>query len=657
MKHVKIYILFISLIACNSVKNKQLEFALNFAGNNRIELEKVLKYYKDDPEKLAAAQFLIENMVVHYSFKSEKFDRIKKDIPSIIYGNETRIENTQKYIEQKYGKLSSGDFIVENDAQSVTADYLIRNIDLAFKVWREQPWGKHISFDLFCKEILPYRVNNEPLEDWREAYYNYFQPVLDSLLVDNCPYSACKILYEYICKQDWIFLEDLASPHLGAKTLLDGRFGYCRDYADFIAYTMRALGILNGADVILQNTDNISKRHYWSSVKDTLGRTIGFELYATPPGSTEFSRKRGKVYRQSFGIQPSSLIANYPKKKIPEELKSPFLLDVTHEYFGENQVEIHIPRKEQKDNLLYLSVFNNSTWIPVSWTEIKSGKATFKNLEPGVVFMPTFYVDGINEIAGHPFYIKENKEINRFIPDTMKHIEVIAKRKYSYRTLHEKMRTVSIGGKFQVSNNIHFTNCIDLFTITNEVEPHYYEFNTNSSEKFRYIRYLSSNKGYIGRNYLFFINDTSYCNLAELEVYTTDYTELKGTIIGTEGTTRNSPGNTKQAVFDKDPLTFFESDEPHNAWVGLDFGEPKQIEKIRYLSRNDDNNIREGDLYELFYFSKEQGLVSLGKQIGNREQKLVYSNVPDKALLWLHNHTRGKEERIFSYENGEQVWW
>ena len=34
-----------------------------------------------------------------------------------------------------------------------------------------------------------------------------------------------------------------------------------------------------------------------------------------------------------------------------------------------------------------------------------------------------------------------------------------------------------------------------------------------------------------------------------------------------------------------------------------------------------------------------------------------YDNVPGNALLLLRNHTKGKEERIFTYENDEQIWW
>ncbi len=48
-------------------KESQLEFALRFAGNNRLELEKVIEHYRNNPQKLFAACFLIENMPYHYS--------------------------------------------------------------------------------------------------------------------------------------------------------------------------------------------------------------------------------------------------------------------------------------------------------------------------------------------------------------------------------------------------------------------------------------------------------------------------------------------------------------------------------------------------------------------------------------------------------------
>ncbi|WP_416349556.1 hypothetical protein [Proteiniphilum sp.] len=82
---------------------------------------------------------------------------------------------------------------------------------------------------------------------------------------------------------------------------------------------------------------------------------------------------------------------------------------------------------------------------------------------------------------------------------------------------------------------------------------------------------------------------------------------------------------------------------------------PYTVTGLRYLIRNDDNAIRPGDRYELVYWDRGQW-ISLGKQIA-QEAKLKYDDVPTGALFLLHNHTRGKEERPFTYENGQQVWW
>ena len=81
-----------------------------------------------------------------------------------------------------------------------------------------------------------------------------------------------------------------------------------------------------------------------------------------------------------------------------------------------------------------------------------------------------------------------------------------------------------------------------------------------------------------------------------------------------------------------------------------------KISYFRYLPRNDDNFIKEGELYELFYWDNNQWN-SLGKQTGTSKQYLEYTNAPLNSLFWLRNLTKGKEERIFTYENGEQVWW
>ena len=68
--HTKLIILLtIFLIACVPQNDKQLSLVLDCAQENRQELEKVLYHYKNDPEKLAAARFLIVNMPYHYTLE------------------------------------------------------------------------------------------------------------------------------------------------------------------------------------------------------------------------------------------------------------------------------------------------------------------------------------------------------------------------------------------------------------------------------------------------------------------------------------------------------------------------------------------------------------------------------------------------------------
>lgn len=139
-----------------------------------------------------------------------------------------------------------------------------------------------------------------------------------------------------------------------------------------------------------------------------------------------------------------------------------------------------------------------------------------------------------------------------------------------------------------------------------------------------------------------------------------DYVEMetsvmRSKVIGLARSWNNDPNTYKEAAFDGDLLTFFDSALPAGGWVGMDFGHPVDIEKIIYTPRGDGNTIGIGDEYELFYWV-EHYWASLGKQIATTI-KLEYEQVPSDALYLLRNLTRGKEERIFTYVNGGQVFW
>ena len=146
----------------------------------------------------------------------------------------------------------------------------------------------------------------------------------------------------------------------------------------------------------------------------------------------------------------------------------------------------------------------------------------------------------------------------------------------------------------------------------------------------------------------------THVNIAEISFWH-DGEKLNGKIIGTDGSWGNR-GSTKEKVFDNNLLTFFDSPVSSKAWVGIDFGKPQKVSKILFTGRGDGNSIDLGDIYELFYWDNSNGWSSLGKQKA-QDIELRYESVPSNALFLLKNLSKGKEQRIFTYENKKQIWW
>ena len=64
--------------------------------------------------------------------------------------------------------------------------------------------------------------------------------------------------------------------------------------------------------------------------------------------------------------------------------------------------------------------------------------------------------------------------------------------------------------------------------------------------------------------------------------------------------------------------------------------------------------LTEGIEYELFYY--KSGWESLGTTVAGN-QPITFENVPNNTLLWLVAKDSNRDERIFTYENGQQIWW
>ena len=77
------------------------------------------------------------------------------------------------------------------------------------------------------------------------------------------------------------------------------------------------------------------------------------------------------------------------------------------------------------------------------------------------------------------------------------------------------------------------------------------------------------------------------------------------------------------------------------------------IQSTDYPAKGGTKSALARDTYELFYF--DFGWISLGKQVADKNY-ITYPGVPDNALLLLRDLSKGREERIFLYREGKQVW-
>lgn len=115
---------------------------------------------KKNPQKLAAARFLIANMIGNYSISPQLVETCKPFYE--IYDSLSRRNNYLvdrewgRKIDRLWSEFTTQHTIWEKfqfDVKTVSASYLIKEIDLAFKSWYENVYTRNCSFDDFLLHL------------------------------------------------------------------------------------------------------------------------------------------------------------------------------------------------------------------------------------------------------------------------------------------------------------------------------------------------------------------------------------------------------------------------------------------------------------------------------------------------------------------------
>ncbi len=155
---------------CVSTRKDSADIAIQQAGANAPEIRKVLKHYDD--ARNDAAEYLVKTMIGRYGISGDGLDSIEnlfKELPvnGVWNFDSVRLARGKMFESMPRHRI--------NDLETVSAEYLIRNIDDAWRMKEARNWNKDLGLEQFCELLLPYRSGDEALSDWRQTNLSHLR--------------------------------------------------------------------------------------------------------------------------------------------------------------------------------------------------------------------------------------------------------------------------------------------------------------------------------------------------------------------------------------------------------------------------------------------------------------------------------------------------
>lgn len=398
--------------------------ALDSAGSNRGELEKVLAHYADDTLKFKAACFLIGNMEGHSYITHLLKDTTDNIVPfdPLVYPTYDALTISFDTLEKKYGILDYKKKDVFNDLRTITVDLLTTHIDYAFRAWREKPWARHLTFDEFCQYVLPYRGSNEPLENWRPVFWDKYAGMESTMTNPADPTEAARVINKDI--MTWFGFDPRYYYHptdQGMTEMMAKGKGRCEDMTNLTIFAMRANGLAVTSDYTPYWAD-AGNNHAWNAILVPGGKVVPFMGAESNPGDYGLANKFAKVYRKMYGKNPDNLVfQKHKQEKVPGWLAGKNYLDVTADYGKICDVTINMTQAiPDSVDIAYLCVFNSGEWQPIQWGRIAGATVTFAAMAPEIAYLPALYLNEKVVPAGPAFILHGDCSQSAYLADEAK---------------------------------------------------------------------------------------------------------------------------------------------------------------------------------------------------------------------------------------------
>ncbi len=144
-----------------------------------------------------------------------------------------------KYEDPKTAEYAQ--FILENasdqDLGVLTAEYLKTNIEYAIRT-REFKYSSQMSEKLFKHFVLPHRVSQEPLENWRKRFYDELYPIVQNAET----MEEAIVLVNLWCNEQMVFQQTSGRDQGPLTTIRRGK-GRCEETMIIYIAAARSVGI------------------------------------------------------------------------------------------------------------------------------------------------------------------------------------------------------------------------------------------------------------------------------------------------------------------------------------------------------------------------------------------------------------------------------
>jgi hypothetical protein len=396
--------------------------ALKEAGENRAELEQVLIHYLDgtDTLKYQAACFLIGNMEGHCYATYVLHDTTGAEIEfdPLDYPDFDALLAAADSIERLKGELDFDKDTLIYDLHVIDSTFLINQIDYAFEAWRTKPWSAGMSFENFCRYVLPYRGSNEPLESWREYFREKYSDIDSSLSDPGDPIEVADRINDDI--KSWFGFDPRYYYHptdQGLAEMIKTGLGRCEDMTNLTIYAMRAVGLAVTSDYT-PFWANSGNNHAWNAILTADGKVIPFMGAEANPGNYKLANKLAKVYRKTYDKQKGNLaFQKHKQQKVPGWLAGKSYLDVTFDYTNVCDVTVTFDKDiPDSVDIAYICVFNSGEWQAIDWGRIEDGEAIFTDMGADIAYLPALYLNEKIVPYGTPFILGVDCQIQKCQP-------------------------------------------------------------------------------------------------------------------------------------------------------------------------------------------------------------------------------------------------